>query len=48
MVLQKPSRAETIRSLVSGFAALLIAWVTVGWQTARVARANPAEVLQRE
>lgn len=34
--------------LLAGLAALMIAWVTVGWQTARVARANPAEVLQRE
>ncbi|MCB9048353.1 MAG: ABC transporter permease [Lewinellaceae bacterium] len=34
--------------LLSGMAALLIAWLTVGWQTARVARANPVEALQRE
>lgn len=34
--------------LLAGLAALLIAWVTVGWQTARVARANPAEVLKAE
>ncbi|MCO6490558.1 MAG: ABC transporter permease [Phaeodactylibacter sp.] len=32
---------------LAGLAALLIAWATVGWQTARVARANPADVLQR-
>ncbi len=34
--------------LLAGLAALLIAWVTVGWQTARVARANPAETLKAE
>lgn len=34
--------------VLAGLAALLIAWATVGWQTARVARANPADVLQRE
>ena len=34
--------------LLAGAAALLIAWITVGLQTARAAAANPIEALQRE
>lgn len=34
--------------LLAGLAALLIAWATVSWQTARAAWANPVEALQRE
>ncbi|MCB9285674.1 MAG: ABC transporter permease [Lewinellaceae bacterium] len=34
--------------LLAGLASLLAAWATVAWQTARVARANPADVLKTE
>ena len=34
--------------LLAGLIALLIAWVTVSWQTARAARGNPVDALQRE
>ena len=34
--------------LLAGLTALLISWMTVSWQTAKVARANPVDALQRE
>lgn len=34
--------------LLSGMAALFIAWVTIGWQSWRAARVNPAEALRAE
>jgi len=34
--------------LLGGFAALLVAWVTMGLQTVRAAQANPIEALRYE